>query len=845
MIRTVPPLRQVAKAGRCATNASLTYVILTAFTFVPLQVHGSVINVAPNRVAPDDTDGFCSLVEAFENALDTFDGQPNADCAPGDSAGADTVVLATGGVYLFEQRHNATAGGNALPVVDGEVTLEANGSLLQRADGTTGFRLAYVVSSGSLTIHDALIRNGSPVGAFRQGGAIRNFGATHLVACNLEDNEGSAGGALYNVGQLNVEASTLRHNDAATSGGGILNSGGGSVVVTRSLLEMNTAGANGGAIFNNVGSTLELDATTLSANLAEGGDGGGLYAGGTVEAINCTISGNDAGDFGGGVFVAGNADAAIRFSTLAFNGNGNLDLHPDSASSVSIAGSVLAYASVGPNCLDGAGAIDDQGHNVADDGSCLNHPSSVVADPLLDTLGNYGGSTPVHALLPASPAIDLVPCDPDNGDEDQRGVPRPQGTACDSGSYELVETEITVAAAQADEDSGTLAFSVERSHNSHDVSVDVTTAPGTAQPDEDFQPISLTIFLPAGGPVIADVNVPLFADDVLEQDETLTLQLSNAVQAVLADNAATGTIVNDDAVEVSFATAFSEVTESSGLHQVSVELNGQTDIPVTAQVTDLRTGTATVDDDYLPLADDTVAFAAGSGNGTQSFVTITIVDDTADEPNESIELQLLAPVGGNVVLGAQARHEVTIIDDDQQDAVVAHLDISPNACPNTLRTKSGGFVRAAMLGSEGLDVLDLDRESVRIARSDGIGGNLKPELVRQTFVPLPVDLSGAGDGDVCDCVHPLPDGWNDAILRFAGRELTHVLELNNVPDGTSVELTMTGQLFNGASFEARDCIVVKNGNTTGFAPRNAGPPQPRAERSPRRQANTSARNGRR
>jgi uncharacterized repeat protein (TIGR01451 family) len=61
----------------------------------------------------------------------------------------------------------------------------------------------------------------------------------------------------------------------------------------------------------------------------------------------------------------------------------------------------------------------------------------VSTDPLLGTLQDNGGLTFTHALLPSSQAIN-------GGDNsgcpstDQRGVPRPQGAACDIGAYELI-----------------------------------------------------------------------------------------------------------------------------------------------------------------------------------------------------------------------------------------------------------------------------------------------------------------------------------------------------------------------------------------------------------------------
>jgi hypothetical protein len=59
----------------------------------------------------------------------------------------------------------------------------------------------------------------------------------------------------------------------------------------------------------------------------------------------------------------------------------------------------------------------------------------VDADPLIGLLAANGGPTLTHALLSGSPAIDAAAgtaCPA----TDQRGVARPQGGACDIGSYE-------------------------------------------------------------------------------------------------------------------------------------------------------------------------------------------------------------------------------------------------------------------------------------------------------------------------------------------------------------------------------------------------------------------------
>jgi Ca2+-binding RTX toxin-like protein len=58
------------------------------------------------------------------------------------------------------------------------------------------------------------------------------------------------------------------------------------------------------------------------------------------------------------------------------------------------------------------------------------------ADPLLGGLSDNGGPTDTQALLAGSAAIDAASgCPPPSAD--QRGLPRPQGAACDAGAFEV------------------------------------------------------------------------------------------------------------------------------------------------------------------------------------------------------------------------------------------------------------------------------------------------------------------------------------------------------------------------------------------------------------------------
>jgi hypothetical protein len=90
-------------------------------------------------------------------------------------------------------------------------------------------------------------------------------------------------------------------------------------------------------------------------------------------------------------------------------------------------------------------------HNLSGDASCMfgDVGSKQNAAPMLGALANNGGETDTLALQPGSPAIDAgtnVGCPA----TDQRGVSRPQGSACDIGAFELVSAPPASGPASAD-----------------------------------------------------------------------------------------------------------------------------------------------------------------------------------------------------------------------------------------------------------------------------------------------------------------------------------------------------------------------------------------------------------
>jgi len=226
----------------------------------------------------------------------------------------------------------------------------------------------------------------------------------------------------------------------AAVGGGIWADG--ALLVRNSLIASNravgaapTGGLGGGVGFGaRLGPTAEpasLVNVTLSGNVAEG-LGGGIFMRRSTSLISVSIVDNQAparttgtpGPKGAGLYqeFAGDTEAVTfaRSALLARNGDANCGgTVADPVDSV--AGMIDELAL--PSC------------NVINQDPTVNF---VVADAGVGTLAANGGLTPTHALLGGSPAIDKgVACPND----DQRGVARPQGAACDIGAFEFVPSQ--------------------------------------------------------------------------------------------------------------------------------------------------------------------------------------------------------------------------------------------------------------------------------------------------------------------------------------------------------------------------------------------------------------------
>lgn len=227
----------------------------------------------------------------------------------------------------------------------------------------------------------------------------------------------------------------------------------------------------------------------------------------------------------------------------------------------------------------------------------------------------------------------------------------------------------SVAASSVDETGTTANLAVTLALASEKtITVDYAAAAGSAVATDDFTLAAGTLTFPPGTTTL-NVPVTIANDAIDEENETLTVTLSNASNANLQGNTQHAlTITDDDAPpQLAFQQAASAVNEGTATHAVTVVLSAPSGRTIQFSVT--RPAGAAAD---LSVPAGAITIPPGT---TQVSFNATITNDTTDEVDEDVVLSLTGLV--NAAAGGQATHTVTIQDND--DAPQARFDpATPN-----------------------------------------------------------------------------------------------------------------------------------------------------------------------
>ena len=271
-----------------------------------------------------------------------------------------------------------------------------------------------------------------------------SFSIDHFEIYNSNITGGS-GGAVYisaSTSTINLSYITLRDNKGTDGiGVGLYNSGANVILdhvsIYDNISEKHSSANLYGAVYNN--GTLTISNSYIGNNT--GGTGAGIYNTGSLTINNSTIADNTSSENGGGIHINSTSSKTINInnSTIAYNHasqGGGLYISSASTAPVTIYNSIVGSnhaTSSSPNCF---GTVNTANTNLLDDISGCTMPagSYTIADPQLSPIAiGYPMYFPVAFSSPAVEGGDTATC----AASDQRGVTRPQGTACDIGAYEF------------------------------------------------------------------------------------------------------------------------------------------------------------------------------------------------------------------------------------------------------------------------------------------------------------------------------------------------------------------------------------------------------------------------
>lgn len=346
-----------------------------------------------------------------------------------------------------------------------------------------------------------------------------------------------------------------------------------------------------------------------------------------------------------------------------------------------------------------------------------------------------------------------------------------------------------VSVSEAD---GTMTFTVTKTGSTAVSStVDYATADGTALAGSDYTATSGTLTF-AAGEASKTVTVNITNDSVFENNETLTLNLSNATDATITTAQATGTIVNDDSAPT-FSVDDVSFNENAGTMTFTVTKTGATAFASSVNYA-TADGSATAGSDYAATS-GTLNFAPGE---TSKTVTVTILDDSVYEGNETINLNLSA-AGGATISDSQG---VGTITDNEAAPTFSISDVAVN--------EADGIMTFTVTKSGATDVAS----SVNFSTADGTaiaGSDYVATSGTLTFAPNETSKTIAVSIN------------NDNVYEHAE---SFTLNLSNATNATIADAQASGSITDNDAqpgMSVSDTTVSESGGSATFVITKTGP----------------------
>ena len=199
--------------------------------------------------------------------------------------------------------------------------------------------------------------------------------------------------------------------------------------------------------------------------------------------------------------------------------------------------------------------------------------------------------------------------------------------------------------------------------------ITVAVAAGAGADSTDFTlSANKTLTIAAGDTASTGVvSVTAVDNNLNEPNKSLTVSATAAnTQGATNPDAVALTIADEDgqpSLSISSPSVAEGAADSTATLTFQVKLSAPSEHRVTVKISDARTGTATLAQDYEVFSDRILTFAAGD---TLASFGVTVRGDDLDEPNETVVAQLSQATNATIATGTGTG---TITDDDAAPTV--------------------------------------------------------------------------------------------------------------------------------------------------------------------------------
>jgi parallel beta-helix repeat protein len=363
--------------------------------------------------------------------------------------GLGTLVVSGGDDHRVFWVDYATVEFRAMTITEGSATGQGQGTALFNYGGdvtivdstlSDNYRGAIGNNSAKLTIENSVItRNTDAYG----GGGIALYASSLTISDSIVSDNTSEWYGGIGVVEPDSRATLIRtlvtRNVATVYGNGGLGAGPGcEATIIDSTISDNRAARNGGGIGGGgIDTKLSVIGSTIVGNVAGDSSGGVGVDTGTLIVTNSTVSGNHAEGRAGGIAIGASGTGIVTNTTVTDN-TAQIGSAIGTLGAITVANSIVVgdCGFLGPSPVF-TNTVEGIPTGAPFESTCFGSIVIQDTDVGLGPLQDNGGLTETHALLPSSVAIDSVPVAMCEEATDQRGVSRPQGTACDAGAYEV------------------------------------------------------------------------------------------------------------------------------------------------------------------------------------------------------------------------------------------------------------------------------------------------------------------------------------------------------------------------------------------------------------------------